>query len=76
MKGIEYRGINSVDGPIVVVKRSENAAYNEVVCVRDKFGEKRIGRVSDMNKNAVDVQIFGATTGIALDVNAVQFIGA
>ena len=75
MKGIEYRGINSVDGPIVVVKRSENAAYNEVVCVRDKFGEKRIGRVIDMNKDAVVVQIFGATSGIDLDVSSVEFLG-
>lgn len=74
MKGIEYRGINSVDGPIVVVKRSENAAYNEVVCVRDKFGEKRIGRVIDMNKDAVVVQIFGATSGIDLDVSSVEFL--
>lgn len=75
MKGIEYRGINSVDGPIVVVKRSENAAYNEVVCVRDKFGEKRIGRVIDMNKDAVVVQVFGATSGIDLDVSSVEFLG-
>ena len=38
MKGVEYRGVKSVDGPIVVVKRSENVAYNETVYVRDRFG--------------------------------------
>ena len=41
MKGIEYRGINSVEGPIVAVRRSENVSYNEVVYVRDKNGEKK-----------------------------------
>lgn len=75
MKGIEYRGINSVDGPIVVVKRSENVAYNEVVCVRDKFGAKRTGRIIDMNADAAIVQIFGATSGIDLDVSSVEFLG-
>ena len=32
MKGIEYRGVMSVDGPIVAVKRTENVFYNETVC--------------------------------------------
>lgn len=75
MKGIEYRGINSVDGPIVVVRRSENVAYNEVVCVRDKYGEKRTGRVIDMNEDAVVVQIFGSTSGIDLDNSSAEFLG-
>lgn len=75
MKGIEYRGIQSVDGPIVIVKRSENAAYNEVVCVRDKSGAKRTGRVIDMNADAAVVQIFGATSGIDLDSSSVEFLG-
>lgn len=75
MKGIEYRGINSVDGPIVVVRRSENVAYNEVVYVRDKYGEKRTGRVIDMNEAAVVVQIFGSTSGIDLDNSSAEFLG-
>ena len=75
MKGIEYRGINSVDGPIVVVRRSENVAYNEVVCVRDKYGEKRTDRVIDMNEAAVVVQIFGSTSGIDLDNSSAEFLG-
>ena len=45
MKGIEYRGVNSVDGPIVVVRRTENIFYNETVSVRDRNGDKRLGRV-------------------------------
>ena len=62
MKGIEYRGVMSVDGPIVAVKRTENVFYNETVCVRDKKGEKRIGRVIDLSETAAVVQIFGDTT--------------
>ena len=56
MKGIEYRGVLSVDGPVVAVKRTENVFYNETVCVRDKKGEKKIGRVIDLSNDAAVVQ--------------------
>ncbi len=74
MKGIEYRGINSVDGPIVAVRRSENVSYGEVVYVRDKSGEKRTGRVIDVSEKYAVVQIFGTTTGIDLDSSSIEFL--
>lgn len=74
MKGVEYRGVKSVDGPIVVVKRSENVFYNETVFVRDRFGEKRTGRVIDLSDDVAIVQIFGSTTGIDLKDTTVEFL--
>ena len=74
MKGVEYRGVKSVDAPIVVVKRSENVAYNETVYVRDRFGEKRTGRVIDVSDEVAIVQIFGSTTGIDLKDTTVEFL--
>ena len=74
MKGVEYRGVKSVDGPIVVVKRSENVAYNETVYVRDRFGEKRTGRVIDVSDEVAIVQIFGSTTGSDLKDTTVEFL--
>lgn len=74
MRGIEYRGVTSVDGPIVVVQRTENVFYNETVCVRDRQGEKRLGRVIDLSEKACVVQIFGNTTGIDLAESSVEFL--
>lgn len=74
MKGIEYRGVTSVDGPIIVVRRTENIFYNETVYVRDRNGEKRLGRVIDLNENAAIVQIFGSTTGIDLKESTFEFL--
>ena len=74
MKGVEYRGVTSVDGPIIVVKRTENCFYNETVYVRDRFGEKRIGKVIDISEDAVVVQIFGSTTGLDLDDSTFEFL--
>lgn len=74
MKGVEYRGVTSVDGPIIVVKRTENVFYNETVSVRDRLGEKRIGKVIDISDDAVVVQIFGSTTGLDLDESTFEFL--
>ena len=74
MKGIEYTGLTKVDGPIIAVKRSENSSYDEVVYVRDKNGEKRTGRIIDLNEKAAIVQIFGSTTGLDLENASVEFL--
>ena len=74
MKGTEYRGVTSVDGPIVILKRTENVFYNETVCVRDRFGEKRIGKIVDISQDAVVVQIFGSTIGLDLDEVTFEFL--
>lgn len=75
MKGVEYRGVTSVDGPIVVLKKTENVFFGETVCVRDRLGKKRTGRVVDVSEEAVIVQIFGDTTGLDLDEASFEFLG-
>jgi V/A-type H+-transporting ATPase subunit B len=74
MEGIEYRGLNSVDGPIVAVKRSENSAYGDTVYVRDRRGEKQTGRIIDISEDAAIVQIFGSTTGLDLNNTSIEFL--
>ena len=74
MKGVEYKGLDSVDGPIVVAKRSENIFYNEIVYVRDKNGVKKTGRVIDLNEDTAIVQIFGTTTGLDLNESSIEFL--
>ncbi len=74
MKGIEYKGLQQVDGPIVVVKRTPSSFYDEVVYVRDKTGEKKTGRIIDINEETAVVQVFGSTTGLDLDDVSIEFL--
>ena len=74
MKGVEYRGVTSIDGPIIVVRRTENIFYGETVYVRDRQGEKRTGRVIDLSETAAVVQIFGSTTGLDLGETTYEFL--
>lgn len=74
MKGIEYKGLFKVDGPIIVVKRTPSSFYDEVVYVRDKAGEKKTGRIIDINEDTAVVQVFGSTTGLDLEDTSVEFL--
>ncbi|HOS30530.1 MAG TPA: V-type ATP synthase subunit B, partial [Treponemataceae bacterium] len=74
MKGIEYKGIESVDGPIVIVRRREDVFFSEIVYVRDRLGEKRTGRVIDISEDSAVVQIFGSTNGLDLTDTSVEFL--
>lgn len=74
MKGVEYRGTQQVDGPIIVVKRSENVFYNEIVHIRDRHDVVRTGRVIDLNKETAVVQVFGSTNGLDLDETSIEFL--
>ncbi|MDR1784969.1 MAG: V-type ATP synthase subunit B [Spirochaetaceae bacterium] len=74
MKGIEYKGIQTVDGPIIVVRRSEDVFFGEIVAVRDRTGQKRIGRIIDVSTDAAVVQVFGSTTGLDLEETRVEFL--
>ncbi len=74
MKGIEYTGLYQVDGPIIVAQRTPDSFYDEIVYVRDKNGEKKTGRIIDINDKTVVVQVFGGTTGLDLDSTSVEFL--
>ncbi|MDR3312567.1 MAG: V-type ATP synthase subunit B [Spirochaetaceae bacterium] len=74
MKGVEYRGLRSVDGPIVIARRSGDVFYGEIVAVRDRTGEKRTGRVIELSEEIAVVQIFGSTTGLDLEDSRIEFL--
>jgi V/A-type H+/Na+-transporting ATPase subunit B len=74
MRGIEYRGITSVDGPIIIAKRRENTFYGEIAHVRDSLGNVRTGRIIDVSCDACVIQIFGSTSGLSLDGTSVEYL--
>ncbi len=74
MKGVEYRGIASVDGPIVIVKRQGDVFFGEIARIRDRSGEIRTGRVIDISEENCVVQIFGSTSGLDLAETTVEFM--
>ncbi|AEF83531.1 V-type sodium ATP synthase, B subunit [Treponema primitia ZAS-2] len=75
MRGVEYRGLTRIEGPVVITKRSRNVGFNEVVAVYDRDEGRRLGRVVDMSEDWTAIQIFGSNTGLSADDSRVEFLG-
>ncbi|GHU21884.1 V-type ATP synthase subunit B [Spirochaetia bacterium] len=74
MKGVEFRGLTRIEGPVVITARSKNVGYNEVVAVYDRDDSRRLGRVIDLSEKWAAVQVFGTTTGLSASDSRVEFL--
>jgi V/A-type H+-transporting ATPase subunit B len=75
MRGIEYRRLSRIEGPVVITERSRDVGFNEVVAVYDRDEGRRLGRVVDMSEDWTAIQIFGSNTGLSADDSRVEFLG-
>ncbi len=72
---IAYNTIQKAYGPLLVVDKVGNAAYNEIVRIRLENGEERLGQVLDTSTTCAIVQVFGNTDGINVKSTTVSFTG-
>ncbi len=75
MRGVEYRGLSRVEGPIVILERREDTSYGELVTLYDRNREERVGRVIEISEEYVAVQVFGSNNGLSTEQTSVEFIG-
>lgn len=71
----EYRTIQEVAGPLMLVKDVENVAYNELGEIILTNGEKRRCRVLEIDEGRALVQLFENSAGINLENSRVRFSG-
>lgn len=71
----EYRTIEEVAGPLMLVKQVEGVAYNELGEIELESGEKRRCRVLEVDGTNALVQLFESATGINLSNSKVRFLG-
>ncbi len=74
-KGLEYRGVASISGPIIVVENVLGVGYDELVAVKTQTGETRLGKVTQVTEKAVTVQVFEGTTGLSPSETRTRFLG-
>jgi V/A-type H+-transporting ATPase subunit B len=75
MKGIEYRGLTRIEGPVVIARRQDGVGFNEMTAVYDRNEGRRLGRVVDMTGDWAAIQIFGSSAGLSADDARVEFLG-
>ena len=71
----EYKTIQEVAGPLMLVRGVEDVAYNELGEIELASGEKRRCKVLEIDGGNALVQLFESSTGINLDNSKVRFLG-
>ncbi|MBE6061962.1 MAG: V-type ATP synthase subunit B [Clostridium butyricum] len=71
----EYRTVTEVVGPLMVVDGVEGVKYDELVDIELHTGERRRGKVLEINGSKAMVQIFEGSTGINLKGTKAKFLG-
>ena len=54
---IEYLGLQSVNGPFVVLEGVKGAAYDEIVEIVADGKDRRLGRIVEINEDKAVVQV-------------------
>ncbi|MFH1218646.1 MAG: V-type ATP synthase subunit B [Candidatus Peregrinibacteria bacterium] len=71
----EYKTIQSISGPLALVTGVEGVKYEELVEMTLPNGEKRMGRVLEVNKDTALVQLFESSRGITTEGTKAKFLG-
>jgi len=71
----EYKTIREIASPLMIVEGVEGVTYDELVEIELPTGEKRRGKVLEVNEGKAVVQLFEAAQGINLANSKVRFLG-
>ena len=71
----EYLTIRDIYGPLVIVEDIEGVKYEELVSIELKTGEKRTGKVLEVDGDRAMIQLFEGTTGVDIYNSRVRFLG-
>ena len=71
----EYKTIQSINGPLMVVDQVDGATYDELVEIELPTGELRRGKVLEVNGDRAVVQLYEENSGINLAESKVRFLG-
>ena len=63
---IEYLGLSSIDGPLVVLEGVQDASYDEIVEFVVEGKEHKLGRIVELDADKALIQVFGGTENMSL----------
>jgi len=73
--GLQYVGLNEINGPLVVLEKVNDVSYDEIAQIRLEDGTIRLGRVVEISDDKVVLQVFEGTKGLSLTNTNTQFMG-
>lgn len=71
----EYKTIKEVVGPLMLVEGVSGATYDELVEIEQANGDKRRGKVLEVNGDKALVQLFEGSQGLKISTAKAKFLG-
>jgi len=71
----EYLTISEVAGPLIIVEKTIDVKYQELVEIELSSGEIRRGQVLEITEDKAVVQVFEGATGVDVSNTKVRFLG-
>lgn len=71
----EYKTIREVVGPLMLVEGVEGVKYDELVEIEQADGERRNGKVLEINGDKALVQLFEGSSGLRISTAKARFLG-
>lgn len=72
---MKYLKISKVEGPLIILEGVKDAAYDEMVEIEVEGQSPKKGKVVQINRDKVIIQVFEGTTGVSLNNARVSFAG-
>ena len=71
----EYRTVQEIAGPLILVGGVSGVKYEELVEVELPNGEVRQGKVLEVNEDTALVQLFEGASGVSVETARIRFLG-
>ena len=71
----EYKSIREVVGPLMLIENVKGVTYDELVEIEQANGEKRRGKVLEVNGDKALVQLFEGSQGLKISTAKAKFLG-
>ena len=72
---VRYLKLDKAEGPLIIMDEVRGAVYGEVVDIEMSGKEHRMGKVVQIDRGKVIIQVFQGTSGISLNDVSVSFSG-
>jgi V/A-type H+-transporting ATPase subunit B len=72
---VRYLKLDKAEGPLIIMDEVKDAVYGEVVDIEMSGKEHRMGKVVQIDRGKVIIQVFQGTSGISLNGVSVSFSG-
>jgi V/A-type H+-transporting ATPase subunit B len=71
----EYLKLDKVEGPLIILSGVSGASYGEIIKIKVRNEDSRMGKVIKIENDVVIAQVFEGTSGLSIENTEIKFTG-